>query len=690
MNTEISFANSTHLDEIYRIWGLNRATLGLMPKDAFKDCIKKKWIIIASINNCVVGYLQFRHTARTQTLSIVHLCVDSSSRGSGISDKLLDKLVDEYKNTARGIKLNCRSDYDKAISFWQRYNFQPKGQLPSRGNNPNVHLVTWWFSFGTQDLFSIIQNDKIKAVLDFNIIAKLMDLAMQDDNREQVIQLQNDWLVSEVEYYKTSETISEIFRDKDKQRYERSKSFSKDFPELNIDKPTVKLIEENLKELIKGNSVNDRSDRRQLAETILSGFPYFVTLDDGILKHYQSIFNEYQLKIVQPATLISEIDLTINGSDYYPARLSGSNFTIAKIKPDEMLGLDKLFLKTGQGEKKTVFVNKINEMVARPDAEVQIIKEAFEIVALISFCELKEMLCVPIIRTKQYSLRQTIFVQNLNDLLKIALKRGKSFLFIEDSYLTELEGEILENSGFFKHSNGFIKGLKIGLLKIKDLKPQLSRILAAIPQLEGLVDTIVENPINTDLNIITLEKLLWPLKIADIDIPCFIVPIKPYYAKELFDTKAAKAELFGVQPKLIWSKENVYFRNINPNVEKVPARILWYASANGISPREKSIVCSSYLDEVIVGPANEIYKKYEKFGIYSWKNDILPLVKGNANNNIKILKFSDSEAFYNSVSLKKIKDILKKNGDSDNNFQSPLRIKQATFNELYSLGKGLK
>ncbi|MGN6640774.1 MAG: GNAT family N-acetyltransferase, partial [Mucilaginibacter sp.] len=83
MSAKVIFAKPDHFDAIYTIWGLNRATLGLMPKDAFKDSISKKWLLIATIDNHIVGYLQFRYTARNQTLSIVHLCIDKASRGQG-------------------------------------------------------------------------------------------------------------------------------------------------------------------------------------------------------------------------------------------------------------------------------------------------------------------------------------------------------------------------------------------------------------------------------------------------------------------------------------------------------------------------------------------------------------------------------------------------------------------------------
>lgn len=690
MQPEIVFAKPEHLEEIYKIWGLNRAKLGLMPKDAFKDCIKKKWILVVLSNNSVLGYLQFRYTVRTQTLSIVHLCVSKEHRGHKYSEKLVDRLVEAYKSTARGIKLSCRSDYKEATAFWTRYNFQPKGDLPSRGTDPNVHLIIWWFSFGREDLFSIIQNNKIKAVLDFNIIAKLRDVELDDNCLEEIKQLQSDWLVSEVEYYQTAETTNELFRDTNKLRKQRTKDFLKSFPELNLDKSNIKLIDNELKAIFPGESDNDRSDRRQIAETILSGFPYFVTLDEGILNCKHEIFDHHELKIITPSTLIAEIDMAINAEEYYPNRLSGHNFTTSKLKPNERPSLETLFLNHGKGEKKSAFNATINELIANPTGCVQIIKQGEEIVAVIGYEEQDDFFNILLLRTKQDSLRQTIFIQNINDLLKIALSKRKSFIAIRDQNITDIESELLMNCGFFQQGSIYIRGIKSGLYAGNSLNQHLSKITSTIPELNSLVLEITNSGDSASLlNVISLEKLLWPLKIFDAKIPCYIIPIKPYYAKELFDTKAAKAELFGAQPKLIWSKENVYYRNIRPKVENLPARILWYSSSEKNYTRQKAIVCSSYLDEVMIGPANEMYKKHKKFGIYSWEKDILPLAKGKATGSLMILRFSDSEPFDQIVSLSKIKQVLASNNEVDNNFQSPLKIKSSTFMQLYALGKGI-
>lgn len=299
---------------------------------------------------------------------------------------------------------------------------------------------------------------------------------------------------------------------------------------MNIDKPSIKLVEGELLGIFPGVSDNDRSDRRQVAEFILSGFPYFVTLDDGILKQSKEIFNTYQRKVVTPSTLISEIDLSINAEDYYPNKLSGNNFSLLKLRPDDREEIDNLFLNTGAGEKKSNFISTINDLVAKPTGCVQIVKEADKIVALFGYFEVDDTFIVPVIRTKQYSLRQTIFIQNINDLVKLAINKKKSFIVIDDRYLTSIEKEILVNSGFFYKDDAYIRGIKSGIYQIDELTAELNIISDKIPELKNLISAISGE---SNLEALELEKLLWPLKISDADIPCFIVPIKPHYAKRV-------------------------------------------------------------------------------------------------------------------------------------------------------------
>jgi hypothetical protein len=58
-----------------------------------------------------------------------------------------------------------------------------------------------------------------------------------------------------------------------------------------------------------------------------------------------------------------------------------------------------------------------------------------------------------------------------------------------------------------------------------------------------------------------IERLLWPAKIVDPYIPTFLVPIKPEWAKELFDENLGGQTLFGAKQELGLSREGVYYRS---------------------------------------------------------------------------------------------------------------------------------
>lgn len=84
-------------------------------------------------------------------------------------------LKNSFKKDFRGIGLNCRNDYEFANKLWKRSNFIPVKE--KRGRAKKLSLLTYWYySFNKPDLFSDISTDRVKALIDINIIIKLRDL----------------------------------------------------------------------------------------------------------------------------------------------------------------------------------------------------------------------------------------------------------------------------------------------------------------------------------------------------------------------------------------------------------------------------------------------------------------------------------------------------------------------------------
>jgi len=180
-----------------------------------------------------------------------------------------------------------------------------------------------------------------------------------------------------------------------------------------------------------------------------------------------------------------------------------------------------------------------------------------------------------------------------------------------------------------------------------------------------------------------IERILWPLKIEDYDIPSFIIPIKPEYAKELFDRNLAQENLFGVQRSdLFLSLDRVYYQNPNTNagLKKAPARVLWYVSGskdNGYSDLSSIRACSQ-VDNVVIGSPEEVYRKFQHLGYYDFEK----VQKCAKNNKVMAIKFSHTELLNYPVDRSIINQCL----ESKAPLQRMRKISQAKFIALYRLG----
>jgi len=75
--------NSKYLNNVISLGDANKKTLGLFPKEAYKESASKKRIIVAidEDTDVLIGYLLFSTSRRKMLVSIVHLCVSDKCRG---------------------------------------------------------------------------------------------------------------------------------------------------------------------------------------------------------------------------------------------------------------------------------------------------------------------------------------------------------------------------------------------------------------------------------------------------------------------------------------------------------------------------------------------------------------------------------------------------------------------------------
>jgi predicted nucleic acid-binding protein/GNAT superfamily N-acetyltransferase len=674
--------NSQYLNDVIVLWRKHSNTLGFMPEGAFVDHATAHNIIVAHNNSKLIGYLMFRIVYRYLRITIVHLCINEQFRRNGIAKKLLDKLVEKYRATFYGICLRCRGDYAAANSLWIKYGFVCKRKDHSKSTEEK-YLNQWWYDFNKPDLFtSVSQISKIKVLLDANIIFKLRDVHISHYIPDDISPLLIDWLVDEVDFFYAPELFNEILRDKDLNRAENTRNYLGKYIEARSDiKERISIVKQ-LKAIINGRNENDESDRNQLASCIASNILYFITLDKTLLQKKDDVEGKFGIQIFTPQEFFLEIDNLINKEAYSPKMLDGVIFhSVSKVKKNELNHYIDLFLMKSKAEKKTAFQNIVNVEMAKKNSNLQIIKSENIPVAFYLYNIEGKVLSIPFIRLYDEKNKQTLFMQIISRLIVYAMDNSILKIVVSEHYIANEYKLILSQLGFENDSSTWAKLIyntmldsnKATVLDNKDL----DGFFNAMPKKQSSKEFC-------DLLLI-LERKYFPLKFTNLDIPCYIIPIKAYWAGQLFDVNISNETLFGANPNKIWNIENVYYRHTMPLTEIAPARILWYVSHDKSISRSKAIVASSYLDEVITEKPKIIFRKYSYYGIYEWK-DVFDLCGGNIEKNIRALKFSNTEVFKKVVDYQDIQSILIKNGMSKNTFTSPLKVDNIIFNKIYRIG----
>lgn len=667
--------NSEFYTKVVALGRKYAATLGFMPEGGFEDHARKKCIIVAHDEDALCGYVMYREVPRHSRISIVHLCVDETFRGKKVSKLLLDSLRQEYETSFNfnGISLNCRDDYEYASKVWQKYGFTPRNKTRSRSQEEH-YLTFWWYSFNKPDLFSQIVADstKIKALLDANIIMKLRDAGdVKFLPAEDPTCLLADWLVDETEFYYASEMFNEISRDTDRQRVKRTKGFLNNFQEASHNIEARKIVSESLSKIMTGTTDNDVSDREQVATCVVSDIKYFLTFDEGILEHRDVIEQEYNVKIMTPQEFTIALDYILHEDSYSPRQISGAiSHSISRVSTSEVKACINVFWYKKSTEQKKEFVNTFYAILNDQRNTIETIKKDDEYVALYATRQEDNCVIIALLRFVESPNEITVLMGLLSQLLNRAIESGASQLMVSEQLLRESHKEVLYRFGFLNRDGILTKLILRGVIT----KSNLSQYC-----FENNLQ--IETPdLSNDVRLLEFERFLFPLKISDLNIPCYVIPIKPKWAQELFDTREADSMLFGVDITRLWNVENVYYRSARTLTERVPARILWYVSADNHYGRNKGVVATSYLEEVVTGLPKDLYRKFKHYGIYEW-DDIYKLCGKDIEKPIRAIRFSNTEVFNSIVPYNELLKIIGKK----NTFQSPLEVSKVVFNEVYKL-----
>lgn len=684
--------NSEYADQVKALGKANAGKLSLFPEGAFDHYIWKGNVLVAlDEDDTFLGYLLYAVKKKERRIRIYHLCLKKESQGKGIAKQLIEHI----KNITRefiDIYLVCRQDYG-IDGMWEKFGFIPIHEKSGK-NKLGKRVTTWVYNHGHPDLFSANVSTKTFVVIDSCVFFDFYQISLLKDvdDRESAYLLA-DWIQEELELCTTDEIYNEIIKLSVAKERDKIRSFAEDkFFKITCSPNKFENIYESLKSSLLVNTSFPIKDIniRQIARTIASGKSTFiVTTDVNLLSYANQVRTEHGILIVSPTELIVKLDELRRESEYQPENLAGTQLLKKRVAAEEKQILIESFTLDREVDLKTqlsrmLIENHKYECIAVWDGNTP--------VALIVYSrENKYELSVPILRVNYKSLSETLTRHIIWRTINLSVSEGRDFTRIIESQIDDFIIRVIQDAGFYGIDGNWIKiNSKIAKSTIEVSEHLTNISLDLTDEYKSICRQFSYNlTSNESANpefMFDLEKLLYPTKIVDTSIPNFVIPIKPHWAKELFDEELARESLFGVsRSELALNWESVYYRSTKPkpmNFE-YPARILWYISSDvdGAYTSKKSKICAcSTLDEVAIGNPEELYLKFRRLGVFKWED-----IKSISKNEIMAIRFSNTEIFKNPISLDRIYELL----ESDAQIQSPRLVTNEAFFKIYSLGNAI-
>jgi GNAT superfamily N-acetyltransferase/predicted nucleic acid-binding protein len=679
------------LREVAELWRAEKKTLGFFPEAALADYAQRGGILCATDDQGrLVGYLLLYRSkmAGLKTAHIVHLCVDSPHRGHGIARQLVSAMRDVTR-TCLGAIARCRRDYP-ANSLWPRLGFLPIRETTGKAGLP---MTEWWLDYGHPDLVSQI----IDAELENKIITAIdacVFYSIHDDNSVDNVESQAllaDWIPDSIALCVTPELRNEINRCQDKQRREQGRQAFRCFTELrgspDVLEDAVNSLRVHFPQVL---SVSDESDLRELAYAACAGASVFLTYDPSLLKLDDALYSEFGLSVQRPASFISRLNEFEKEREYQPARFRGSSLENRRAKGSELDQLAARFQQPSIGERKAALRERLAKLLATPTSTALKILLSEEKPVLLFSERVLDTTCLvaEIIRTEQSMLSMTLAHLLVSELLRQAITQRLELIRVEDQYVSTSLKQALRGFHFQEKDGVWHRAVLQGMQTAESVVKLLDSRSEACRPLSGFHGRLVEDlercfAYEDWSTICSLEQAIWPAKVAGTSVPCYIIPIRPLWAAQLFDSRLAGSRLLPADAILLLRSENVYYTAAPCKFLVTPSRILWYVSHDKRFQGSKAIRCASTLQEVAIGPAQDIYRQYRRLGVYKWE-DVARVARSDGT--VTALVFGRAEPLGIPIGYEKLCSVLDDLGERRKTFQSPTRIETGTYDSLFESG----
>jgi hypothetical protein len=437
---------------------------------------------------------------------------------------------------------------------------------------------------------------------------------------------------------------------------------------------------------------NDESDRRHLAWAAAAGVEYFLTRDEAILESSSELFDRLRILAVRPSDFVLRIDEVERAEEYAPARLAGTSLRWRLVQSEDEERIATTLQSGSEGERKSEFLARLRELTCGPrQFEVRgVFQDESRVRAVVAFDATRSgVLRVPFLRVARATAALTLTRHLLYKTQCRAIEAQADVIELSCSVpgpdllrALEMEGWLRGDDGVWRKWTPAVIGdasaLRTRLRGSAAFATEHARPVVA--EIERLLDPSCCTP----QTVAAVERLLWPAKVLGGGLPTFVVPIKPAYAEHIVDERLAQQGLFGARDDLALNREAVYYRSRNRPAPEGPCRVLWYVTNDDVAHGVKTIRACSTVEEVAIGPGSDLYRRFRRYGVYSWR-DIKQLVEESDDGRIMALRFGSTRLLPCLVGLGALREIRARR-ERGVLHAGPMEIDDTEFAELCARG----
>ena len=649
-----------------------------VPEPAFRKAVSDGLLLGAFQGSKLVAYIW--STCKDGVVRVRYLAVDSDESRKGIGRKLVDELKRKYKDAFR-IQLSCRTDYP-GWKFWKGVGFHALRNRRGKAK-AGSEVTDFVLEMSPLPLFPELSNghEKPKVAIDANVYFDL-----RDDQRKHYMEssgLLADWIEADFALHVTAALVEDIARGEDCDQ--NSMGTASDWPVIEADSSAFQCILQQLVSLIgPGKNPQDISDRNHLSHAIAENVHTFITRDEYLLDNSDKIYDQFGTSVLRPVDFVVNVDTASSQLRFDRKDLSSVHLSISGTAQDDQ-DTNKLTALCRDGEKASVLMAKLRGWRANPDRfEVLSILDSGNSTQAIAAIETIESKVVVHLLRASVQLRGKRQGRTILRCLVAQLRsRFSESVVIEliDKVGAFEASEALSEHGFSFHDGNAYKVCLKGVWGLQDAIEAANELLVKNGGPTALMINVEQiGLVSNPMTYLRLEHFLWPAKlISNGCVSCLVVPIRPKWARALFDPNLGQTEFWDDDANLLLNPTNAYYTGARPAQQH--GRILWYVSHRKKYSGTKRIRACSQMTRRVIAPPLESYREFRHFGVYKLA-DIQELSKSKETD-VMAIEFCDTESFSEAMTLTIVREILESPNET---FQWPTKIEESKFLEIYSRG----